>query len=271
MKAPVKLHLKPFGINIANRAQIISSGRLIGTRFFSLLGNSIIPPICLACETHVAEQGSLCPKCWGDIRFIEKPYCAILGTPFNFDLGENALCADAIANPPVFSRARAVAHYDGVARKLVQGLKFSDRTDLAPWMARWMVRAGRELLEGDPVIIGVPLHKRRMFLRRFNQSAELARHIAVQSNKPYMPRVLQRVRATKQQVGLKVNERHANVRGAFRVPESQQINIIGKRVLLIDDVLTTGATLSAASRALLRGGAEIVDCLTFARVASNAN
>ena len=250
--------------------QRLSVLKKLRSSFAASLGNIIIPPICLACETHVAEQGSLCPHCWGDMRFIEKPFCAVLGTPFSFDLGEGVLSADAIANPPVYERARAVAHYGGIAKKLVQGLKFSDRTDLAPWMAHWMVRAGKELLQDDPIIIGVPLHRRRMFFRRFNQSAELARYIAMQSGQLYMPAVLQRIRATKQQVGLKMTERQANVRGAFRVPKDQKTKIVGKRVLLVDDVLTTGATLSAASRALLRGGADSVDCITFARVASDA-
>lgn len=264
------MHHKTHKTNFAGKIELQSIAGWMGGYLLPSLGNIIIPPICLACETHVAKQGSLCPKCWGEMRFIEKPYCEILGTPFSYDLGEGALSGDAIANPPVYSRARAVAHYDGVARKLVQGLKFSDRTDLAPWMAHWMVRSGRELLQDNPVVLGVPLHRRRMFLRRFNQSAELARHIAHYSGQFYMPKSLDRVRATKQQVGLKFKQRQDNVRGAFRVPENQKINIAGKRVLLIDDVLTTGATLDAASRALLRGGANSVDCLTFARVASNA-
>ena len=118
----------------------------------SLVRDLVIPPICLACENHVVEQGVLCPQCWGEMKFIEKPYCAVLGTPFAYDLGSSVLSGDAIANPPVFKRARAVALYDTVARRLVQGLKFSDRTDLAPWMARWMVRAGHELLQDKPLL-----------------------------------------------------------------------------------------------------------------------
>ena len=240
----------------------------IGSKFKAIASNFILPPTCLACDTHVSEQGVMCPNCWGEMRFIEKPYCAVLGTPFAYDLGEGALSADAIANPPVFKRARAVALYDNAARKIVQGLKFSDRTDLGPWMARWMVRAGQELLADNPLVIGVPLHRRRMFFRRFNQSAELARHIAMQAGLEYLPTSLHRVRATRQQVGLGAKERQRNVRGAFRVLTGQKINITGRRVLLVDDVLTTGATLEAASRALMRAGAKSVDCLTFARVAS---
>ncbi|MCP5086325.1 MAG: ComF family protein [Rhodobacteraceae bacterium] len=240
--------------------------RITAKAAITAMGNFILPPTCLACEKQVVEQGVLCSECWSEMRFIDKPYCAVLGTPFAFDLGEGALGADAIANPPVFDRARAVALYDDVARKLVQGLKFSDRTDLAPWMARWMVRAGSELLEDRPMVIGVPLHRRRMFFRRFNQSAELARQIAAAADLEYAPQALQRIRATKQQVGLGARERHRNVRGAFRVDIEQKAKICGKHLLLVDDVLTTGATLTAASRALLRGGAASVDCLTFARV-----
>ncbi len=230
------------------------------------IGDFILPPICLACENTVVKQGVLCPRCWSGMRFIERPYCAVTGTPFSFDLGEQALSADAIANPPVYSRARAVALYDEIARTLVQGLKFADRTDIAPWMANWMARAGRELIAENPLVVAVPLHKRRLILRRFNQSAELARHIARQNELEYVPEALLRIRATRQQVGLGARQRRKNVRGAFRVPPVYKARLAGRKILLIDDVLTTGATIEAASRALLRGGAASVDCLTFARV-----
>jgi ComF family protein len=181
-------------------------------------------------------------------------------------MGEGFLSAEAIANPPPFGRARAAVSYDGVARRMVQGLKYSDRTDLALWMSGWMARAGAELLADTEVIVPVPLHWRRFLSRRFNQSAELARALARRADKPFEPMALTRVRGTRQQVGLGLGERQANVRGAFRVPPEADIKVRGRHVLLVDDVYTTGATISAAARALKRGGATAVDVLTFARV-----
>lgn len=233
----------------------------------------IIPPVCLACETGVDTRGSVCPQCWSKLRFIEKPFCAVLGTPFAYDLGGPMRSPEAVARPPAFDRARAAVLYDDVARQLVQGLKFSDRTDLAPWMARWMItslqRSGEGLLDGAPLVIPVPLHKRRLIARRFNQSAELARPFAKMAGLIHAYNVLHRIRPTRQQVGLGAQERHSNVRGAFRVPLERKPEIAGKRILLIDDVHTTGATLEACARALRRGGARSIDCVTFARVAQS--
>ncbi len=208
----------------------------------------------------------MCGACWSRVRFIEKPCCPVLGIPFSHDLGAEILSAEAIADPPPFRRARSVAAHEGVIRDMVHRLKYNDRTDLGPWMARWMLRAGRELLNDCDIIVPVPLHARRFWLRRFNQSAELARHLASLSGKTFDPDALKRIKQTRQQVGLGANERTANVRGAFKVPETQAIKVRGRNVLLIDDVYTTGATVKAASRALLRGGASSVDILTFGRV-----
>lgn len=182
------------------------------------------------------------------------------------DMGEGFLSAEAIANPPPFERARAAVAYSGVARRMVQSLKYADRTDLAPWMAGWMVRAGADLLADADVVLPVPLHWRRFFLRRFNQSAELARAIAALSGKPFEPTALRRVKMTAQQVGLAREERHNNVRTAFRVPPEHGAVIRGRRILLVDDVYTTGATIFSATKALKRSGAAAVDVLTFARV-----
>jgi ComF family protein len=226
----------------------------------------LFPPLCAGCRRIVTEPGTLCGECWPKIRLLERPWCEVMGTPFSHDMGEGFLSAEAIANPPLFQRARAAVSYDGVARRMVQGLKYHDRTDLARWMAGWMARAGAELLADADIVVPVPLHRRRFVWRRFNQSAELARALARRSGKPFEPAALVRVKVTRQQVGLGLREREDNVRGAFRVPPEADIKVRGRRVLVVDDVYTTGATVSAVARALKRGGASAVDVLTFARV-----
>lgn len=215
-----------------------------------------------------AAPAALCAECWGTVRFIERPFCEISGAPFDHDRGEGMLSPEVIANPPPYARARAAVLYDGVARKLAQGLKYSDRADLAKMMAEWMIRAGREVIDDSDMIVSVPLHRRRLFARRYNQSAELARAISVLTGKPFEAGGLRRIRATRQQVGLGLRARQDNVRGAFAVPSGQMAKIAGCKVLLVDDVLTTGSTVASATRALVRAGAEQVSILTFARVAS---
>lgn len=226
----------------------------------------LFPPACAGCRRQVAEPGTLCGACWPKLRFLEKPWCPVMGTPFSHDMGEGFLSAEAIANPPPFGRARAAVVYSGVARQMVQSLKYNDETQLAPWMARWVARAGTELITDADVVVPVPLHWRRFLRRRFNQAAELARGVARLSNKPFEPLALSRVKVTRQQVGLGLVAREDNVRGAFRVLPEHDILVRGRRVLVIDDVYTTGATASAAARALKRAGAADVDVLTFARV-----
>jgi ComF family protein len=202
------------------------------------------------------------------MRFIERPCCEVLGMPFPHDMGPGFISPAAIADPPPFDRLRSSVLYGDAARRLVSGLKFSDRGDLAPWMARWMVVAGRELLLDCHCITPVPLHWRRLHQRRYNQSAELARAIAGLCGKPYRPQILARRRPTAQQVGLSAAARLRNVEGAFAVPAGMRAEISGRRVLLVDDVHTTGATVRACARVLKRAGASGVDVLTFAMVPS---
>ncbi len=173
---------------------------------------------------------------------------------------------EAIADPPAYARARAAVRYDDVARTLVHALKYQDRTDLAPTMGRWMARAGRELLGEADLLVPVPLHWRRGWSRRFNQSGALARVIERQTGVKLASEVLRRVRPTAQQVGLSRTQRASNVQGAFRVAPDRKTDIAARRVVLIDDVLTSGATVDACARALLRAGAAEVDVLVFARV-----
>ncbi|MCC2687429.1 MAG: amidophosphoribosyltransferase [Rhizobiaceae bacterium] len=240
--------------------------RNLASQALALSGNLLFPPVCAGCRRQVSEPGALCGECWPQLRFLEKPWCAVMGTPFRHDMGDNFLSAEAIAEPPPFERARAAVVYSGVARQLVQGLKYNDRTDLAVSMARWMVRAGAELIDDAAVIVPVPLFWRRFFFRRFNQAAELGRAIASLSGRSFSPGAVRRAKPTRRQVGLSATERQDNVRAAFLVPAEHEIDVRGRRVLLVDDVYTTGATAFAVTKALKKGGASAVDVLTFARV-----
>jgi ComF family protein len=224
-----------------------------------------LPTLCVSCREPVDGEG-VCAACWAKLSFIAPPFCPRLGIPFVYDPGPELLSMEAIANPPAYQRARAAVRYDDIARTLVHSLKYQDRTDLAPAMGRWMARAGQELLSQADVLVPVPLHWRRGWSRRYNQSGALARVISRQSGVKLASEALRRIRPTEQQIGLSRPQRAANVQGAFKVAPERSAEITGRRVVLIDDVLTSGATTDACARALLRAKAAQVDVLVFARV-----
>ncbi len=226
----------------------------------------VLPPLCPACSAPVAGHGGVCAGCWSRLQWIERPYCDRLGLPFAYDLGPGAVSAAAIADPPPYGRARAAAIYDSVARDLVLSFKFHDRQEIAGLMGRWMVRAGQDILADADLLVPVPLHRRRLWWRRFNQSALLAEAIGHRTGVAHAPAALARIRPTRQQVGLTGRERDANMRGAFRVSAETRQTLHDRRVVLVDDVITSGATIAACTRALLRAKARQVDVLAFARV-----
>jgi ComF family protein len=231
--------------------------------------DTLYPPTCLACRAATDEHGALCPRCWSAIRFIERPFCERLGTPFEHDLGPGLISPQAMADPPAFSRARAVARFeDGPARTLVHRLKYSDRAELARPIASWMARAGADILADADLLTPVPLHALRLWRRQFNQAAALTAEISRRTGKPCDLTALRRVKATRSQVGMSRAQRAENVQGAFRCAESAVLR--GLNVVLIDDVLTSGATANASARALSRAGAKRVDVLVFARVVTAA-
>jgi ComF family protein len=202
----------------------------------------------------------------GEAIIHRTPYCPRLGIPFFYDPGPGLLSMEAIAAPPAYTRARAAVRHDDVARTLVHALKYQDRTDLASPMGRWMARAGQELFAEADILAPVPLHWRRGWSRRYNQSGALTRVIANKSGVRLRGDLLRRIRATEQQVGLSRPQRASNVQGAFKVADEAQSEVQGRRVIVIDDVLTSGATVDACARALLQARAAQVDVLVFPRV-----
>lgn len=243
-------------------AGLAAQARALG----AMLLDQLYPPSCASCGAPIAGGQGICGACFSKLGAITAPLCPVLGIPFEISLGHDAVSAEALADPPPFSRARAAVRYGAVAQALVTRLKFGDRTELAPFCARLMNGAGHEFWSARPLLVPVPLHPSRLRFRRYNQSLLLAQALGRQLSLDVDPHLLKRHRKTRSQIGLSGDGRARNVQGAFSAHPDALMRLRGRRVVLVDDVYTTGATVKAATRALLRGGAIGVDILTFARV-----
>ncbi len=222
----------------------------------------LLPPRCLKCGVTVASSGALCAGCWHSIAFLGQPCCSCCGLPFEFAMDAAALCGQCSAAAPDFDRARAVLRYDDESRGLILAFKHGDRLHLAPAFGQWMRRAGAELLADADALVPVPLHWTRLFARRYNQAAILAHALRAAGGPPVAIDWLIRRRRTPSQGTRNAAGRRRNVQGAFRLGPRE---VTGKRIVLIDDVFTTGATVSECARILRRAGAARVDVLTLAR------
>jgi ComF family protein len=241
-------------------------------RTFGGLLDLVLPPRCLGCGVVVRAPGSLCAECWRSLTFLGPPQCRVCGYPLPHALPEAPLCGACAAEPPAYDRARAALRYDDRSRGLILAFKHADRTDTGPTFGRWLARAGAELLADTELLAPVPLHRWRLLKRGYNQAAILAQAVAREAGVPLVPDLIQRVRATPSQQGLGGRARLANVTaGAFRVHPWHRRRIDGARVLLVDDVLTTGATVEACARVLHRAKVVQVDVLTLARVVRDAS
>jgi ComF family protein len=240
--------------------------KLWGKRLWRISIDFVAPPKCLVCRETVLEPASLCVSCWANLKHVEAPCCNVLGTPFAYDQGKGAISPAALAEPPNWDRARAAVTYDEASRSIVHALKYRDTMEAGLLMARLMARAGRHIAQEADVVIPVPLHCFRLWSRRFNQAAFLSQQLSREFAKPYMTDVLLRTKASRSQVGLSFDERRKNVAKVFLVTPEGAGKVAGRRVLLVDDVLTTGATAGSCAAVLKKAGATHVDVLTFALV-----
>ena len=226
----------------------------------------VLPPRCLACGVTIERLGALCPTCWQATGFLEPPWCARCGRPFEHEMPDEAVCGACVLAPPQFDRARAPLVYDDISRAMVLGFKHGDQTHATAAFAGWMARAGASLLSRDSLLVPVPLHRARLFRRRYNQAALLALALARLTGIAVVPDLLIRRRRTPSQGTLSREERQRNVRRAFAVRSACLPRLAGRHVVLVDDVLTTGATAGECAATLTDAGAKAVDVLTLARV-----
>ena len=253
-------------------AGVVKTGLVQPLRWFgAAVLDQLYPPVCLSCDKPVASADALCSDCFCRLRSITAPLCPVLGLPFEASLGPDVRSAEAIADPPPFDRARSAVVYNDVARALVAKLKYGDRPELARFCAKLMALAGHEIWGADAVLVPVPLHRARLFSRRYNQSTELARALGRLTGLPVDPALVVRRKNTPHQVGLSGEARRRNVAGAFAAHPDSLRRLKGRRVVLVDDVITTGATVKSVTRALKSGGAERVDVVSFARVVTGTD
>jgi ComF family protein len=241
-------------------------GRAGAKAFLRSAGDFLWPPRSLISGARGMGHGPLSAEDFARLRFISDPLCDLCGVPLDYRTGDETWCVVCLARPPRWDRARAALIYDETARRPVLDLKRAGRRDGLETLCGWMRQAGGALIDDAEVRVPAPLHYTRLVVRGFNQSGWLAQAIGAETGRKVLVDGLVRTRRTPSQAGLAGRARRRNVSGAFRMRKSRLAAIAGKQVLLVDDVLTTGATLSACTRALKQAGARHVDVLVLARV-----
>ncbi len=233
--------------------------------------DQLFPPTCVACDQPTETPVGLCSACWRDTFFLSGHLCDCCGAPLQQvdEPGSKAICDNCLHHPPAWDQGRCVSAYEGAGRRAVLALKHSDRTDLAPALAQWLSGAVAPIMQGDEVIVPVPLHRVRLLKRRYNQAAELGRALARRIGMEFMPNALLRTIHTPPQKG-KRDARFSAMQGAFSLNPRQAPALKGRRILLLDDVITTGATLSACAETLRTADPAVVNVLALARVLRDA-
>jgi ComF family protein len=249
-------------------AQSPNKNRLLSQPLRGVL-DFLLPHMCVSCRnTEIIEPG-LCPACWPKLNFISAPQCACCGLPFPFDLGPNGLCVDCLDARPYYALARAALRYDDASRPLILAFKHGDKTHLRLLLGKWLRLNAWPILQGADYIVPIPLHWTRLLRRKYNQAALLADELSQSCGVAHAPFLLRRQKRTLPHVAMSRKERQRNLRGAFRVPARYLPAVVGKIIVLVDDVYTTGSTFAEASNALLAAGAKEVRALALARVCND--
>lgn len=262
LKTNEKKHLSLGGIK-----RIFSFIHLCG----QLVLNVLLPPKCLKCGSRVSDAHNICPDCWKGLYFISDPKCVICGFPFGTEFGSDfsvigeAFCAACQKSPHAFNKANAALRYDDESRSMILGFKHQDRTEYTQYFTKILYQAGRDFWQDADILVPVPLHRKRLLKRRYNQSALLSESLAKKTGLSHIPEALERIKNTPPQQG-NLDKRSKNVKGAFKA--NLNIDLKGKNIVLIDDVYTTGSTADNCAKALKRAGAEKVYLLTVFRVIS---
>ncbi len=245
--------------------QVIEHARELAKPLLEGVLDVVFPPRCSGCGAGVEAAHSLCGECWKRLRFISEPMCHCCGHPFELAVQPHMLCADCLKESPPYVQCRSALFYDEASRHHIIGYKFHDRTALTPLFAEWLARSCETMLPQIDCIVPVPLHWFRLWRRGYNQAALLAYAVSARTGLPVLPDALLRTRYTTPQNALTRLQRLDNVKGAFHVKSGSEARITGKNILLIDDVITTGATIKASTKALLKAGAERVYVTSVAR------
>ncbi len=251
------------------KGQLLDSIKSISKGFSKVALNFLYPPICLNCKAPLVEEDNLCAACWSRLCAITEPMCPVLGLPFNVDLGQKTLSAEAIANPPIFDRSRSAFVYNDISLSIISQLKYGDRPELARFCARLMASSCSNFLQGEAILFPVPLHWSRQWRRHYNQASELAYELSKITSLEFETMLAKRIKRTKRQVGLNSSERKKNVAGAFMAAPNALELSKGKRIIIVDDVITTGATLNSLAKALRKVGIKKIDVISFARVVTS--
>ena len=231
--------------------------------------NLLYPPVCISCHDTVDTPNSLCSTCWTSISWLSQPACEICYFPFEYATPNSTICASCIANPPLYDKARSVFLYDEHSRKLITSFKYGDKTHTAKTYAQWMTKTGMELLNESDFICPVPMHWKRLFLRKYNQAALLTRHISKQHLTPALYFLLQKKQHNVPQASLTKKQRLHNTKGVFTFNPRYTHLVNGKTIALIDDVTTTNATVNECAKLLKKNGVARVNVLTLGKTLEN--